>query len=190
MVTVQPATPPRCPSCRSHRRQTLLFSATMPRRVERLAADALSSPVRVTVGEVGGANEDIRQVFWIGQRGALHACACLCKHGCACRQQQSHALTFLAAGPTLPSRCPSLSLPPLPAQVVEVVHDLGSKQKWLLDRLQGFVDDGDVLVFANQKARVDELTAALQAAGARCAAGRRQLALWGPLLSNTCHAPA
>ena len=34
----------------------------MPRRVERLAADALTSPVRVTVGEVGAANEDITQV--------------------------------------------------------------------------------------------------------------------------------
>ncbi len=43
------------------RRQTLLFSATMPRRVERLAADALTSPIRITVGEVGAANEDIKQ---------------------------------------------------------------------------------------------------------------------------------
>lgn len=43
-------------------RQTLLFSATMPRKVERLAGDALTSPVRITVGEVGGANEDIKQV--------------------------------------------------------------------------------------------------------------------------------
>jgi hypothetical protein len=29
------------------------------------------------------------------------------------------------------------------------------------------VDDGDVLIFANQKARVDELSAALLAAGAK-----------------------
>lgn len=42
-------------------RQTLLFSATMPGKVERLVRDALASPVRVTVGEVGAANEDIRQ---------------------------------------------------------------------------------------------------------------------------------
>ncbi|PRW59097.1 DEAD-box ATP-dependent RNA helicase 24 [Chlorella sorokiniana] len=96
-------------------RQTLLFSATMPRKVERLAGDALTSPVRITVGEVGGANEDIKQV-------------------------------------------------------VEVLHDAGMKQTWVLDRLQRFIDDGDVLVFANQKAKVDELTAALQAAGARVAA--------------------
>ncbi|KAL4424909.1 hypothetical protein ABPG77_009638 [Micractinium sp. CCAP 211/92] len=95
-------------------RQTLLFSATMPRRVERLAADALTSPIRITVGEVGAANEDIKQV-------------------------------------------------------VEVLYDAAHKQKWLLDRLQGFIDDGDVLIFANQKARVDELCAVLQAAGARVA---------------------
>ena len=43
-------------------RQTLLFSATMPGKVERLVRDALTSPVRVTVGEVGAANEDIKQV--------------------------------------------------------------------------------------------------------------------------------
>ena len=93
-------------------RQTLLFSATMPRRVERLAGDALTSPLRVTVGAVGGANEDIRQV-------------------------------------------------------VEVLPDAGAKQRWLLERLQGFVDEGDVLVFAAQRARVDELAAALGGAGAR-----------------------
>lgn len=42
-------------------RQTLLFSATMPNKVERLVQDALTSPVRVTVGEVGAANDDIKQ---------------------------------------------------------------------------------------------------------------------------------
>nr|XP_010938236.1 DEAD-box ATP-dependent RNA helicase 24 [Elaeis guineensis] len=43
-------------------RQTLLFSATMPYKVERLAREILTDPVRVTVGEVGMANEDITQV--------------------------------------------------------------------------------------------------------------------------------
>lgn len=46
-------------------RQMLLFSATMPPRVERLARDALSSPIRITVGEVGAANEDICQLVAI-----------------------------------------------------------------------------------------------------------------------------
>ncbi|CAH2057645.1 unnamed protein product [Thlaspi arvense] len=43
-------------------RQTLLFSATMPWKVEKLAREILSDPIRVTVGEVGMANEDITQV--------------------------------------------------------------------------------------------------------------------------------
>jgi ATP-dependent RNA helicase DDX42 len=42
-------------------RQTLMFSATMPKKVERLAAEALTEPVRVAVGEAGAANEDVRQ---------------------------------------------------------------------------------------------------------------------------------
>lgn len=42
-------------------RQTLLFSATMPRHVERLAAAVTSDPVRVAVGPEGAANRDVRQ---------------------------------------------------------------------------------------------------------------------------------
>ena len=42
-------------------RQTLMFSATMSGRMERLARDALTSPLRISVGEVGAANEDIKQ---------------------------------------------------------------------------------------------------------------------------------
>ena len=36
----------------------------MPQTGDRLVRDALTSPVRITVGEVGAANEDIRQVGW------------------------------------------------------------------------------------------------------------------------------
>ena len=50
-------------------RQTLLFSATLPNKVDRLVQDALTSPVRVTVGEIGAANDDIRQVW--------HLCQCV-----------------------------------------------------------------------------------------------------------------
>ncbi|XP_059437229.1 DEAD-box ATP-dependent RNA helicase 24 [Corylus avellana] len=46
-------------------RQTLLFSATMPRKVEKLAREILTDPVRITVGEVGMANEDITQVVHV-----------------------------------------------------------------------------------------------------------------------------
>ncbi|PIA36967.1 hypothetical protein AQUCO_03100010v1 [Aquilegia coerulea] len=46
-------------------RQTLLFSATMPRKIEKLAREILTDPTRVTVGEVGMANEDITQVVHV-----------------------------------------------------------------------------------------------------------------------------
>ncbi|KAL3688731.1 hypothetical protein R1sor_015040 [Riccia sorocarpa] len=83
-------------------RQTLLFSATMPRRVERLAREILSDPVRVTVGEVGRANEDI-------------------------------------------------------AQVVTVLTSDADKLPWLLNKLPQMVDDGETLVFASTKVRVEEV---------------------------------
>jgi superfamily II DNA/RNA helicase len=44
---------------------------------------------------------------------------------------------------------------------------VAEKLAWLLGHLPGFIDAGDVLVFANQKAQVDELTAKIQAAGFR-----------------------
>ena len=51
-------------------------------------------------------------------------------------------------------------------QVVEVVEGPDAKLRWLLSRISGFVDQGDVLVFANQKAKVEEVLQQLQAAGA------------------------
>ncbi|KAL2934956.1 DEAD-box ATP-dependent RNA helicase 24 [Bienertia sinuspersici] len=96
-------------------RQTLLFSATMPRKVEKLAREILSDPVRVAVGEVGMANEDI-------------------------------------------------------TQIVEVLPSDGEKLPWLLDKLQGMIDEGDVLVFASKKASVDELESQLAQKGFKVAA--------------------
>lgn len=43
-------------------RQTLLFSATFRKRVEKLARDILIDPCRVVQGEAGEANEDITQI--------------------------------------------------------------------------------------------------------------------------------
>lgn len=91
-------------------RQTLLFSATMPRRVERLAADDLTSPVRITVGATGAANEDV-------------------------------------------------------TQTVHVLDNDGAKRQWLMNRLPGFIDEGEVLIFANQKAKVDDLCSMLGSLG-------------------------
>ena len=42
-------------------RQTLLFSATMPKKIQNFAMSALVSPVTVNVGRAGAANKDVRQ---------------------------------------------------------------------------------------------------------------------------------
>ncbi|RLN55079.1 hypothetical protein BBJ29_003220, partial [Phytophthora kernoviae] len=42
--------------------QTLMFSATFRRRIEALALDVLKNPVKLTIGHIGQANEDIRQI--------------------------------------------------------------------------------------------------------------------------------
>lgn len=43
-------------------RQTLLFSATFKKKVERLARDVLTDPVRIIQGELGEANMDVTQI--------------------------------------------------------------------------------------------------------------------------------
>ena len=45
--------------------------------------------------------------------------------------------------------------------------DEPKKLNWLLDRLPGFRDAGETLIFANHIARVEELTDKLKAAGFR-----------------------
>lgn len=42
-------------------RQTLLFSATFKKRIEKLARDILTDPIRIVQGDVGEANQDITQ---------------------------------------------------------------------------------------------------------------------------------
>ncbi|KAG5899771.1 hypothetical protein JTB14_006106 [Gonioctena quinquepunctata] len=42
-------------------RQTLLFSATFRKRIERLAKDALTDPIKISQGTTGQANEDVTQ---------------------------------------------------------------------------------------------------------------------------------
>lgn len=91
-------------------RQTLLFSATMPKKIERLASEILRNPVRIVVGQLGGVNVNIVQ----------------------------HALLMDSAE---------------------------TKKQWLLSHIDGFVDEGGVLVFANQKGVVDEIAQALTYAG-------------------------
>ncbi|KAJ3047310.1 hypothetical protein HK097_011652, partial [Rhizophlyctis rosea] len=44
-------------------RQTLLFSATFPRKIESLTREILTSPIRISIGSVGVSNSDITQIF-------------------------------------------------------------------------------------------------------------------------------
>jgi len=46
-------------------RQCLLFSATMKKKVEWLCRDILTDPIRIVVGEIGEANEDVVQAVEI-----------------------------------------------------------------------------------------------------------------------------
>ena len=52
-------------------------------------------------------------------------------------------------------------------QVVDVVVDETGRLSWLSEHLPAFIDNGDVLIFASQKAKVDELTGRLKAQGCR-----------------------
>lgn len=42
-------------------RQTMLFSATFKKRIEKLARDVLTDPIRIVQGDIGEANQDITQ---------------------------------------------------------------------------------------------------------------------------------
>ena len=105
-------------------RQTILFSATMPKKVQRLAADVLTSPIRITVGPSVSGSASGNRV------GGLAT----------------------AANADI-------------AQKVLVLRSEEDKKQWLFANLPKFVDEGEVIVFANQKAKVEELGAELQAKG-------------------------
>jgi superfamily II DNA/RNA helicase len=45
-----------------------------------------------------------------------------------------------------------------------------AKLAWLSEHLPGFIDEGDVLLFVGQRAKCEEVTAALHAAGFKAAA--------------------
>jgi superfamily II DNA/RNA helicase len=50
----------------------------------------------------------------------------------------------------------------------QVLPNDGAKLPWLKLKLPEFIDAGDVLVFVNQKTKVEELTQSLVASGFRC----------------------
>ncbi|XP_050539442.1 ATP-dependent RNA helicase DDX42 [Daktulosphaira vitifoliae] len=46
-------------------RQTLLFSATFKRKIEKLARDILTDPIRIIQGDIGEANTDVTQIMLV-----------------------------------------------------------------------------------------------------------------------------
>ena len=50
-------------------RQTLLFSATFKKRIEKLAREILIDPVRIIQGELGEANSNIQQIIHVFPEG-------------------------------------------------------------------------------------------------------------------------
>lgn len=46
-------------------RQTLLFSATFKKRIEKLAREILTDPIKIVQGDVGEANSDITQIMTV-----------------------------------------------------------------------------------------------------------------------------
>lgn len=44
-------------------RQTLLFSATFKKRIEKLAREILTDPIKIVQGDLGEANEDVTQIM-------------------------------------------------------------------------------------------------------------------------------
>lgn len=55
-----------------HQRQTLLFSATMPRKIQDFAQQSLINPILVNVGRAGAANMDvIQEVEYVKQEAKM-----------------------------------------------------------------------------------------------------------------------
>jgi ATP-dependent RNA helicase DDX3X len=58
----------------SEGRITMMFSATFPRQIQRLAADFLQNPVEVRIGRVGAATELVTQkVIYVEERDKFDA---------------------------------------------------------------------------------------------------------------------
>lgn len=60
-------------------RQTLLFSATMPKKIQNFALSALVKPITVNVGRAGAANVNVKQIveFVKPEARIVHILECL-----------------------------------------------------------------------------------------------------------------
>ena len=52
-------------------RQTLMFSATFPDEMQRMAQNYLREYVYITVGKVGSTTDSITQRLWLAEIGLL-----------------------------------------------------------------------------------------------------------------------
>ena len=107
-------------------RQTLLFSATMPKKIQNFARSALVKPVTVNVGRAGAANLDvIQEVEYVKQEEKMiFILACLQKTTPPVSTQQwfvgyepsscIHHLLPPARDPDLTSRLTRASIYPRP----------------------------------------------------------------------------
>ncbi|KAL6527545.1 hypothetical protein OROGR_016635 [Orobanche gracilis] len=77
--------------------QTLLFSATMPTKIQNFARSALIKPVTVNVGRAGAANLDvIQEVDYVKQNAKMpYLIECLARWMCLAFHLRSHATMSL-----------------------------------------------------------------------------------------------
>jgi hypothetical protein len=163
-------------------RQTLLFSATLPRKIESLVAEALSNPVRISVGLLGAANADVTQRFEI-LPGKLEGFECgvrnVAQLACVLKLEaawgQSYPGTVNPPHNGVPHQryqhcCLCAVFPCACVLSCLMCADDAGKLSWLKARLPGFIDDGDVLCFVGQRARAEEVTQALHDGGFRAGA--------------------
>lgn len=121
-------------------RQTLLFSATMRKKVEVFAREVVKNPIRITVGTTGQANPDIHQV---GGGGGVLASSTVDVYYIHTHIRSKYTLSTASM------------------QIVDVVNDDGKKWPWLIDRLDQCVRAGKVLIFVGSRVDAESLCSKL-----------------------------
>ena len=83
-------------------RQTVLFSATFPKQIEKLAKTVLRLPLEIVVGERSTVNKDITQIVEVRQCLFLRLALCLRVYGCMVSLRGYGCVCFLRAGRLTP----------------------------------------------------------------------------------------
>ncbi len=72
MPTVRCGSGKKSVANKQYQRQTLLFSATMPRKIQDFASQSLLNPILVNVGRAGAANMDVvQEVEYVKQEAKM-----------------------------------------------------------------------------------------------------------------------